>query len=151
MSLDVPPFDATPSRRIPPDQLVNFRTAAYFFFAQVGIGILLALVRNVPIPFVELTIYLLLAFFLYWPNVATRTVTLFMVVLTTVLRSSVLFSKMPLVEVLMLSLPTWALTVSLLVLLPGHAGRGRRIAAICIFCLFNAVLLALAFSSRLSG
>jgi hypothetical protein len=152
MSSDVPPLETTQSgRALSPDQLASFRIAAYFFFAQLGIGILLALLRNVPIPFMELTIYLVLAFFLYWPNVATRTVTLFMVILTTVLRSNVLFSKMPLANILILSLPAWALTVSLLVLLPGRAGRARRIAAVCIFCLCNAVLLALAFSSRLSG
>ena len=148
MSLDVPPFEATQSRRVAPDQLVNFRTAAYFFFAQVGIGVLLSVLLGVPTPFVELMIYVLLGFFLYWPNLATRTVTLFLVVLTTVLRSSVLFSKMPPMRVLILSLPAWALTISLLVLLPGHAGRGRRIAAICIFCLFNSVLIALAIAGR---
>ena len=151
MSSDVPPLETTQSSRaLSPDQLASFRIAAYFFFAEFGIGILLMLVRNVPIPFMELTIYLLLAFFLYWPNVATRTVTLFLTILTSVLRSSV-FGKAPLVANLILSLPSWALTVSLLVLLPGRAGRARRIAAVCIFCLFNAVLLALAFSSRLSG
>jgi len=152
MSSDVPPLETTQSGRgLSSDQLASFRIAAYFFFAQVGLGILLALLLNVPIPFVELMIYVLLAFFMYWPNVATRTVTLFMVILTAVLRSSVLFSKVPLARILILSLPAWGLTVSLLVLLPGHAGRARRIASICIFCLFNAVLLALAISSRLSA
>ena len=152
MSSDVPPLESTQSGKgLSPELLASYRIAAYFFFAQVGIGILLAVLLDVPIPFMELVIYLLLAFFLYWPSVATRTVTLFMAILTTVLRSNVLFSKMPLSKILILSLPSWGLTVSLLVLLPGRAGRARRIAAICIFCLSNAVLLALAFKSRLAS
>jgi hypothetical protein len=149
MSSDLPPLESTQSgRSLSLDQLASFRVAAYFFFAQVGIGILLAALLNVSPPFAELVIYLLLAFFLYWPNAATRTVTLFMAILTTALRSSVLFSKMPLTKILILSLPTWGLTISLLVLLPGHAVRARRIAAICIFCLFNALLVSLAIISR---
>jgi hypothetical protein len=150
MTANLPPLeDITFSGRVlPPDQLATLRIAAYFFFAQVGLGILMSVFLGVPTKFVELIIYLLLAFYLYWPNRATRAVTLFLAILTAVLRSNAFFSKLPAERILALS--TSGLAISLLVLLLGHATRTRRIAAICIFGLSSAVVLTLAILQRFS-
>jgi hypothetical protein len=153
MSVNVPPSQTAEGFRksLSSDQIAAYRTAAFLFFAQVVLGILLGLVWKVPIPFVELAIYLFTGIYIYWLSPGTRAVILSLAALIIILKLPLLFSKQDPLKIVVLSLPAWGMTASLLVLLLGRPTRARRFAAVCVFGVFNAAFLVLAIVYRILG
>jgi hypothetical protein len=153
MSVDVPPSQTAEQYRktLSHDQITSYRTAAFLFFAQVVLGILLNLIWKAPIPFAELAIYLFAGIYIYWLSPSTRGVILGIAAVIILLKLPLLFSKQEPLKIVVLSLPAWGVTISLLVLLLGKPTRARRFAAICVFGVFNAAFLVLAFLYHVLG